>query len=217
MPMQTVPSRLLFLPGALGNCDFWQPIAHQLDIQAEKMLMAYPGFGGILADPSVPSFEDLLDRVVSRIDRPTAVIAQSMGGVLAIEATLRRRDLITHLVLVATSGGLNTIELGVPDWREEFRRDHPALPDWFTSYQSDLTSRLSGIDIPVLLIWGDRDSISPVVVGEMLLNHLPNAELHIISDGRHDLAHAHPQKVAPLIDAQLRKRTLTGTQLREVV
>lgn len=217
MLMPTVPSRLLFLPGALGTYDCWTPVAQKLAHRAEKIFMEYPGFAGVPVEPSVSSFEDLLDHAAFRIDCPTAAIAQSMGGVLAIEATLRRRDLITHLVLVATSGGLNTIELGVPDWREEFRRDHPALPDWFTSYQSDLTSRLSGIDIPVLLIWGDRDSISPVVVGEMLLNHLPNAELHIISDGRHDLAHAHPQKVAALIDAHLRKRTLTGTQLREIV
>lgn len=216
MPMQTVPSRLLFLPGALGNCDFWQPIAHQLDIQADKALMAYPGFGGMPADLTVSSFEDLMDRVVSRIDRPTAVIAQSMGGVLAIEATLRKRNLITHLVLVATSGGLNTIELGAAEWREEVRRDHPVLPDWFTSYNSDLTTDIGAIDVPVLLIWGDSDSISPVVVGETLLSLFPDAELHVMPDGRHDLAHAHAQNVAPLIDAHLRKQALTSSQLRDI-
>src|SRR5947209_361421 len=107
---------MLFLPGALGNCDFWDSIARELRFQADRIFMAYPGFAGVPADPSITCFDHLVDAVVSRIDRPTALIAQSMGGVLAIETTLRKPSLITHLVLLATSGGLDTARLGAIDW-----------------------------------------------------------------------------------------------------
>ncbi len=179
MSRATVPSQLLFLPGALGNRDFWKPLALELPNRAERIFISYPGFGGAPAEPSVSCFGDLVKRTVSHIDRPTALIAQSMGGAIAVEAALQERGLITHLVLVATSGGIDTAKLGAVDWREDFRRQNPGLPDWFVSYRSDLTSQLKSIDVPVLLLWGDRDPLSPVAIGQCLLSHLPDANLHI--------------------------------------
>ena len=209
--LPNAPSQLLFLPGALGNRDFWDPLARELQFQADKIFFAYPGFAGAPADPSIRCFNHLVDAVVSRIDRPTALIAQSMGGVLAIEATLRIPSLITQLVLFATSGGLDTSKLGAIDWRESVKQDYPDLPDWFTSYSSDLTEKLRSITAPVLLIWGNCDPISPLGVGEALLNSFPNAQLRVIDLGEHDLAHAHAELVAPLIDAHLHNQPITGS------
>jgi len=211
----TVPSQILFLPGALGNRNFWEPLAGELQLRVDKAFMAYPGFAGVPADPSITCFEDLVDLAVSRIDSPTALIAQSMGGVLAIETTLRRPDLVTHLVMVATSGGLNTASLGAIDWRQAFKHEQSNLPDWFTSYNSDLTAKLGGIDVPVLLIWGDQDPISPIAVGQELLHLLPNAEFHILPGGEHDVARTHAQTIAPIVEAHLQKRIFTSSRNRD--
>lgn len=204
MSTRGFPARLLFLPGALGNSDFWEPLARELSDRPERVLMSYPGFSGEPAELSISCFEDLVDHVVAQIDRPTALIAQSMGGVLAIEATLRKRSLITHLVLIATSGGLDTAKLGAVDWRQNFRNDHPDVPEWFIAYKSDLTRQLRSIDVPVLLIWGDGDPLSPVTIAESLLSHFPQAKLHIVPGGEHDLARTHAQLIAPFIEAHLR-------------
>jgi pimeloyl-ACP methyl ester carboxylesterase len=126
-----------------------------------------------------------------------------MGGVIAVEAALLKRDFITHLVLVATSGGIDTEKLGAVDWREEFRRQNPQLPDWFVSFRSDLTSQLKRIEVPVLLLWGDCDPLSPVAVGRCLMNHFPDADLHIVPGGEHDLAHRYAPLIAPLVEAHL--------------
>ena len=95
--------------------------------------------------------KDLFQSVASRIDRPTALIAQSMGGMVAIEGYLLKSDLITLLVLGATSGGLQAARLRAVDWRLTFKKQHPGLPDWFASYSSDLTNELGKL-VPVLLI-----------------------------------------------------------------
>lgn len=211
MTLPSVTSRLLFLPGVLGNRDFWEPLARELRFQADKVFMAYPGFAGVPANPSITCFDDLVDAVVSQIECPTALIAQSMGGVLAIEATLRIPSQITHLVLIATSGGLDTSTFGAVDWRHSVKQDHPDLPNWFASYSSDLTAKLRSIDVPVLLIWGDCDPISPIAVGKTLLNQFPNAELHLISQGQHDLARVHARSVAAHIDAHLQKQSIIGS------
>jgi len=198
------PTQLLFLPGASGNVQFWMPLAAKLTHPASRKLIGYPGFGSTPSEPDVNSFDELVDRIVKVIDRPTAVVAQSMGGVLASHAALRRPNLVTHLVFAATSGGLDVASLGAQDWRGWFAETNPHLPDWFATYSYDLSSELGSIDVPVLLLWGDSDPISPVAVGERLADLFPNATLHITSGGDHDFANTYGEELAPIVDSHLR-------------
>ncbi len=197
------PSKLLFLPGASGNTAFWQPLANQLTTDADKAILGYPGFGQEPAVPGIDTFDDLVQRAVDRIDQPTALIAQSMGGVIAIRAALEKPDLVTHLVLAVTSGGLDTRALGARDWRDGFVDANPSFPEWFVSFKADLTHELGKIAQPVLLLWGDADPFSPVAVGQRLLERLPDARLHVVAGGTHDLARDHAQRLAPLVDDHL--------------
>ncbi|MBB1626384.1 alpha/beta fold hydrolase [Achromobacter sp. UMC71] len=197
------PTKLLFLPGASGSTAFWQPLANLLEYRAEKQIVSYPGFGTTPADPCVDSIDDLVQRIVKDIDQPTALIAQSMGGILAVRLALELPNLITHLVLSATSGGLDTRALGATDWRPEFVKANPCLPPWFLSFESDLSSEIGRISQPVLLLWGDADPFSPVAVGKKLLALLPNAELRVINGGHHDLAHEYAGELAPIVREHL--------------
>ncbi len=144
--------------------------------------------------------DDLVARVVADIDRPTALIAQSMGGTIAIRAALEKSNLVTHLILATTSGGIDISDLGAQDWRDVFHATNPTFPRWFADYKEDLTEQLKKIDIPVLLLWGDADPISPVAVGQRLASLLSRPELHVIQGGDHDLANTFANVVAPLIE-----------------
>ncbi|WP_338762496.1 alpha/beta fold hydrolase [Massilia sp. METH4] len=197
------PSKIFFLPGALGRPEFWQPIASLLHHPARKVHVTWPGFSGIPPDPGIRGIEDLVERIVAGIDEPSALIAQSMGGVVAVLAALRKPDLVTHLVLSVTSGGMDMAALDAQDWRPALRVAHPGLPDWFTGYREDLSQRLPGLRMPTLLLWGDADPISPVKVGERLAALLPRAALHVLPGGDHDLGCAMANAVAPLIDRHL--------------
>jgi pimeloyl-ACP methyl ester carboxylesterase len=198
-----IPSKLLFLPGASGNVLFWQPVAGMLSHRGTHVHIGWPGFGATLPDPEVGGIEDLVARVLAEVDQPTALIAQSMGGVVATLAALERPDLITHLVLTVTSGGVKAADFGAQDWRPEYLAANPRLPRWFTEFEADLSARLGAIQATTLLLWGDADPISPVALGEHLAKLLPNAQLHVVTGGTHDLAHQHAARVAPLIDAHL--------------
>lgn len=78
------PSKLLFLPGALGNVEFWGPVSRALTSEAQKIHIGYPGFGFLPPNGDVNELDDLVSLVIKEIDQPTAIVAQSMGGVLAI-------------------------------------------------------------------------------------------------------------------------------------
>ncbi|MBQ5941289.1 alpha/beta fold hydrolase [Massilia sp. AB1] len=200
------PSTLYFLPGALGRTEFWRPASSLLTHPARQVHVSWPGFGGAPTDPGIRGLDDLASRLLDRIDGPSALVAQSMGGVVALLASLRKPELITHLVLTATSGGLPMDSLGAQDWRPAIRAAHPGLPDWFASYRQDLSASLPELRIPTLLLWGDADPISPLRAGERLASLLPQAELQVFPHGEHDVGCAFAAQVAPLIDRHLALR-----------
>ncbi|MDH1408580.1 alpha/beta hydrolase [Acinetobacter johnsonii] len=195
---------LIFLPGASGNTAFWQPIIQRLPQDDSTMVVAYPSFGGYPDEMNVQSFESLQDDVLNQIQQPSVVIAQSMGGIFAVQAALQKAEQVQALVLVATSGGIDLSPFQVVDWRVDYQQSF-TVPDWFIQHQSDLTDSLERIQCPVLLIWGDADPISPVAVGQALHRQIPHAELHIVSQGQHDLAYVHAEHVAQLIQNFLTK------------
>jgi pimeloyl-ACP methyl ester carboxylesterase len=197
------PSKLLFLPGASGRTEFWRPVSELLTYPAPKVHVTWPGFGGVPPDPDIKGLGDLASRVLAEVDQPSAIVAQSMGGVVAMLAALRKPELVTHLVLSVTSGGMDLRAFDAEDWRPAMREAHPELPDWFTGYHEDLTPGLSTLRIPTMLLWGDADPISPVKVGQRLASLLPQSALHVFPGADHNLGHAFAHLVAPLIDRHL--------------
>jgi pimeloyl-ACP methyl ester carboxylesterase len=198
---------LLFLPGAGGNTRFWQRVSERLQIAGARIFFGWPGFAGVPEDPGVRGFEDLVGRVLTVLNdnanRPVHVLAQSMGGAVALHATLKNPARVTRLVLSATSGGVDVSALGGSDWRPDFMRQFPNAPTWFATHRSDLSEQLKTLDIPTLLLWGDADPISPVAVGEHLKALLPNASLRVLAGADHDLVDNRADDVAPYIAAHL--------------
>jgi pimeloyl-ACP methyl ester carboxylesterase len=193
--------KLIFLPGALGAAAFWHPVGQLLPAEWEKVYLTWPGLGAQDSDPDVQGFDDLVRLVENELTEPSTLVAQSMGGVVAIRTALRHPDEVQRLVLVATSGGVDVARLGGSDWRADYRAEHPAAARWITDDVSDHTDELSAMAPPALLLWGDSDPISPVAVGEHLASLLPNATLHVLAGGTHSLALDLPDEVAARIRA----------------
>jgi poly(3-hydroxyoctanoate) depolymerase len=194
---------LFFLPGASGNTRFWRPLAERLAHAGERVFFGWPGFGETPPDPRVRGLDDLVALVLERITDPVHLIAQSMGGVIAARAALARPDSVKSLVLAATSGGIDVAALGGTDWRLAFRAAYPGAPRWFEAARDDLSERLPELGVPVLLLWGDADPVSPVAVGERLATLLPNAELCVFEGGTHDLVLERAADVAPWVERHL--------------
>ena len=195
---------LIFLAGASGNTQFWNPLIEQLPNNYTKQVIAYPGFHGAAAHPDIHSFDDLSNYVVAQIQQPSILIAQSMGGIFAIAATLQKTDLIKGLILIATSGGINLERFKVQDWRQLYRQEYLESPDWFVTTKVDYEEFLSTIEIETLLIWGDQDPVSPIEVGQYLNQILKKSKLYIVEGGDHGLAKQDADEVAIQINAYLK-------------
>lgn len=197
------PRKILFLPGAGGSPAFWRPVADRLPANWTKVYFGWPGLGDQPHDPSIDGLESLVRLVERETDGPVDVVAQSMGGVVAARIALDRPEAIRRLVLVVTSAGVNMRQHGASDWRSDYRARFPRAAPWITGDTAAAELPVDGIVAPALLIWGDSDPISPVAVGRHLEHRMPNAKLHIVPGGDHDLAIAHAAAVAALIQSHL--------------
>jgi len=198
-----MPGRVVFLPGALGAAEFWQPVGALLPEAWDKVYLRWPGLGAEDPDPAVRGLDDLVGLVEAELDGPCDLVAQSMGGVVAARVALRRPQAIRRLVLVATSAGIDVAALGAENWRAGYRRGNPRAAAWIIRERPDLTAELPSITAPTLLIWGDSDPISPVAVGEALASLLPDSRLVVIAGGTHALAVERAPEVAPAIAEHL--------------
>lgn len=201
MPGREVP-RILFLPGASGDGRFWQPVAAQLP-PGEKILLDWPGLGAVPPRPEIRGFDDLATLVLGHMDREVDLVAQSMGGVVAVLAALARPEAVRRLVLTATSGGVRLPSTGIADWRAEYRQEFPSAAPWVTEYRVDLTDRLPSIRCPTLLLWSDADPISPLAVGQDLARRLPDARLVVVRDAGHMFGRDRAAEVVPHIARHL--------------
>ncbi len=197
-------AKLLFLPGAGGSADFWRPVADGLLPDRTRHFFSWPGLSAQPPDPDVRGIDDLVRRVLAEIDGPVDLVAQSMGGLVALKVALAVPDKIRRLVLTGTSGGLPVAELGGADWRLDYLRDYPQAARWIVEAKEDLSAVLPKVTAPALLLWGDRDPISPVAVGERLRDILPHATLRIVPNGAHDFPKTHADIARPLIADHLR-------------
>ncbi len=197
-------SSLVFLPGAGGAAAFWAPVAERLADLGPTLLLGYPGFADSPVEPSIDSLDHLFRWLEERLPvEPSHVIAQSMGGVLAARLAIERPELVSRLVLVATSGGVDVARLGGAEWRPDLRASRPTAPSWFIDDRTDLTDRLGEIRARTLLLWSDADPISPLAVAELLRARIAGARLAVVAGGTHAFASERPDEVAALVRAHL--------------
>jgi pimeloyl-ACP methyl ester carboxylesterase len=194
---------VLFLPGARGAAEFWHPVGALLPETWGKVYFSWPGLGDEPPDARIDSFDDLVGLVETQLTVGCDLVAQSIGGIVAVRVALRNVTKVRRLVLVATSGGVDVASLGGSEWREAYRRAHPQAAAWITTEHADHTADFRSIPVPTVLIWGDRDEISPPSVGRALRSLLPLASMSVLAGGTHGLAVERPNEVAALIAEHL--------------
>ena len=199
-----LPQRVLFLPGASGDGRFWHPVAERLPPLWEKTFFDWPGLGRIPPRADITSLADLAGLVLARAGAgPVDLVAQSMGGVVAMLVALARPGLVRRIVLTATSAGIDITPFEPEDWRPDYAQEYPGAGPWILEERPDLSARLPAMTAPTLLVWSDADPISPLGVGRRLAEILPRAELIVVPGVDHMFARDHPDRVAPHVRRHL--------------
>ena len=163
-----------------------------------KVFLDWPGLGRIPARSDVAGLADLARLTLEAMDAaPVDLVAQSMGGVVAMMVALARPERVRRVVLTATSGGIDVTPYSPEDWRPEYAQEFPGAAPWIAAERPDFSPRLASMTAPTLLLWSGDDPISPLGVGRRLAELLPCAELVVLPATGHMFARDHADLVAP--------------------
>jgi pimeloyl-ACP methyl ester carboxylesterase len=118
-----------------------------------------------------------------------AKVAKLMGEV---ERTIRVDDLVPYMQ--------HMVDIDIPMFLRMLRSagEHTA---------EDL---LPSLDVPVLVIAGDRDSFTPPAYAEAMAAQIPDAELLMVAGGTHVVPLEQPEMVRIRIEQFVRERVLAG-------
>jgi pimeloyl-ACP methyl ester carboxylesterase len=67
------------------------------------------------------------------------------------------------------------------------------------THTTEMEDRYRHLDIPTLVLWGERDAWLDVAVGERLAATIPNARLSVVAEAGHFLPEDRPEAVASLL------------------
>lgn len=195
---------VVYLPGASGRGSVWDAVAHRIAKRRPPILVDYPGLSPAPVEP-LHGVADLGRWILSRLPERFDVVSLSMGSAVALRFALEAPARVRNLVLVTPAGGVDASRFGGMDWRAAFVSRRPAAPRWFVDDAADLTERLGDVSAPVQLVFGERDLIAPVAIGQHLLARLPRAWLEVVPGATHDLEEEEPDLLASLIEMHLRR------------
>jgi len=87
----------------------------------------------------------------------------------------------------------------------DYKQASPVMRETMRNLISvDLTPKLSQIEIPTLIIWGEFDETTPVFDGRLMHKLIPSSKFHIIKDAKHSPMFTHPREVVQRIVEELK-------------
>lgn len=101
---------------------------------------------------------------------------------------------------VATLSG-SRLDAYLTEWNSDLGKNvimqqvRNMLPLYMNSVASDVTS----LDKPILLIWGERDAVTPITLGQRLAQESQQAKLEVVLGAGHLIIDEAPDRVASLL------------------
>ena len=129
-------TRKLFLPGAGGSARFWQPVIERLPAAWDCHSFAWPGLGCEPHRQDVAGIDDLAEMVLAQLSTPADLVAQSMGGLVALKVALRSPEKVRPRLRAGFPSRLSAPRTGGPNIARNSRKPRRGSP------RSAKTSRL---------------------------------------------------------------------------
>lgn len=153
------------------------------------------------------------------------LLGHSFGGALAVKIALRHPEKVRKMyltgaalsrkrtfrkrVLFVLSKALKIFSF-LPFAKKAFyrfivrRSDYPwqkgiMKESYLKIIKEDLTGVLSNIKVPTVLIWGEKDNVTPLEDAYLIKEKIKGSKLEIIKGAGHDLEITHPEELAKII------------------
>lgn len=199
--------------GFADDATTWQPlVAHLADGPVHAWDL--PGHGARTGADDMLDRDDAVAELHDRIGalaRPVTLVGHSLGGYLALLATITRPDLVSSLVLISSGPGFRRSDARAA-WNDYI--DSIAVKTGMSArvtalaYQPDayVIDHLGELQCPLVHVIGERDSRYRAGA-EYLRAVLPQSSLVEVAGAGHHPQQSHPGKVAAAI-AEVREQVV---------
>lgn len=229
---------LLILHGWGSRSDNWQKVGEMLAKNGIKVIIPdLPGFGQSdkpLTAWSLDDYCDFVEEFVKVLNlEKFYLLGHSFGGALAIKCGLKFPEKIDKLFLISAACFRRKtfknkffkflskfIKIKTPFLRKVFYRKSDYLSTegvmkdtYLKIIAEDLSEVLSKVQVPTVIIWGEKDKVTPLKHGRLIKEKIQDsrlrqgfggqAKLEIIPNVGHDLNLTAPDELAELISKNL--------------
>ncbi len=216
---------LIFLHGWQHNGKSFLSLIPHLYRKYTIYMLDMPGFGKSQFNPSLRNschYADLIYLWIKRRKISNVVlIGHSFGGKVASLVASRSPQLLKGLILISSSGiphprfyypflpFLKKVSF-FRKFRElllsrDYKEAGVMLPVFKNIVKEDLRSDFTKIEIPTLILWGEKDKELPVKDAYLINSLIRNSSVKVIKNAGHFPFIDNPQKVAYLIDSFVKK------------
>ncbi len=195
----------------------------------EAIVLKIPGLTAPLERVwALDDYVEWLKKEISEKDGKVVLLGHSNGGRIALAFAVKYPEKVERLILI-DSAGIYHKELALQMKRFVFGvaakfgkklTSSPALQKLLYTFAreqdyreaspivrktmrnlitSDVTEMLPTIAVPICLIWGENDGITPISDGKIMKQSLPDAHLYIIKNARHSPQFTNAAEVAEII------------------
>ncbi len=223
---------LLFLPGVYCSCDDYYSLIEKLSERYRVYGLDFPGFGHSSKVNSVLTIEDYTKIAADFIKklklRHLTIVAHSAGGLAALNLRLYR-TFVKNIVLIDSAGISNNLtmykfmRLLLYEFLELYKGHKLSIRiKIFTIFSSRIIKSLfdknlmmtisnalnynfetlEKIKIPVLILWGEKDKITPLSNAYDLKERLKYSRLVIVKDSTHAWCMLYPEKVIRVMELE---------------
>lgn len=206
---------LVFIHGWGATAKIFETVFYYLKDEFNIYSFDLPGFGSTPIEKvmTLKDYAEFVYKFLKENDiKEPIIIGHSFGGAIAVKLVLIHPENIPQLILVSASAIRKSrhkiilikkmADFIKPFLSEKLRRfilkmlwldktdyaqiDSPKLKETFKNIiNEDLGPYLSTIKIPTLVIWGGKDTITPLKEGELIASSIPNAKLLVIKNAGH--------------------------------
>ncbi len=214
---------VIFLHGWGGNKNSFSFLASFLSQKFRVTVVELYGFGATGDPPRPYSLDDYVLSVMEIVHyykmQDITLICHSFGGRIGIKLAYKYGYMVDKLILMDSAGmkphrNLRYYasilrhkicrKIGIPHTAgsADYRILSPVMKKTFVKIVNEhLDWLLDFIQVPVLLIWGNKDKETPIYMGKRLLRHLQDSAMVVMEGCGHFAYLERPYLVASIVDS----------------
>jgi len=201
---------LLLLHGLMGALSNWERVVEEFSAEYRVIIPMLPIYDLPLLTTGVKTLAKFVHKFVTyKKLTDVTLLGNSLGGHVALIYVLSHPAVVKSMVLTGSSGlyenafGGSFPRRGSYDFVKE--KVEYTFYDPKTATRHNMKKDLHKIEIPVSLIWGREDKITPPEVAIEFSQELPDAELHWIEHCGHAAMMEQPDEFNRLLKGFLER------------